>query len=128
MDAGTIAFLFLIAFLCFIGAWYIGRRQKKAAEAMWAKYVDKIDAAQRMIVADPENVPVLDAFEHRYRPVAKECLYAVQPNVSKLEAKSTGKYVSSGASLSVPIAKGIRYRVGSGSVRSGQGYCRHFTR
>jgi hypothetical protein len=35
-----------------------------------------------------------------------------------MEMKSSGRYRTGGASVSIPIMKGVRYRVGSGSIRT----------
>ena len=64
------------------------------------------------------SFPILSAPEHGYRPVAKENLLAVQDGVTRMEMKSTGSYKTRGTSLSIPIVKGVRYRVGSGSIRA----------
>lgn len=37
-------------------------------------------------------------------------------NLKRVELKSTGRYLTEGASISIPIVKGIRYRIGSGSI------------
>ena len=64
------------------------------------------------------SLPVLSTADHGYRAVANENLLAVQDGATRMEMKSTGRYKSGGTSVSIPIMKGVRYRVGSGSIRT----------
>jgi hypothetical protein len=64
------------------------------------------------------SLPVLQAADHGYRPVANENLLAVQDGATRMEMRSTGRYKTGGASVSIPIMKGVRYRVGSGTIRT----------
>ncbi|WP_109312472.1 hypothetical protein [Ruegeria sp. AU67] len=92
-----------------------------------ATYQDKIDAARQELITVPSDdlkegtmaasMPVLDPTHYGYRPVAKESLVAVQDDVTKMEFKSTGNFGAVGGSVSIPIAKGVRFRVGGGNVK-----------
>ncbi|KAF0116363.1 MAG: hypothetical protein FD150_533 [Rhodobacteraceae bacterium] len=64
------------------------------------------------------SLPVLQTSDYGYRPVASENLLAVQDGATRMEMKSTGRYKTGGASVSIPIMKGVRYRVGSGTIRT----------
>lgn len=64
------------------------------------------------------QIPVLDASHFAYRPVSNERLLGVHERVARVALRNSGRYVSSGLSFSVPIVKGVRYRVGSGERRS----------
>jgi hypothetical protein len=35
-----------------------------------------------------------------------------------MEMRSTGRFRTGGASISIPIVKGVRYRIGSGTIRT----------
>ena len=61
-------------------------------------------------------LPTLDPSAFGYRPVAQEHLFAVHDNIKRVELKRTGRYLTKGMSLSIPIVKGIRYRAGGGSI------------
>lgn len=67
--------------------------------------------------ANHANLPLIPPQSIGYRPVGGEKLLAVQDGVSRLEYKSTGRYSTRGASFSIPIVRGVRYRVGGGSIR-----------
>lgn len=62
------------------------------------------------------SVTSISAEDVGYRPVKGEEVFAVLSGVSKMELKSDGNYRTRGASISIPIVKGVRYRVGSGSI------------
>ena len=83
-------------------------------------YSNEVQSAKRTLLTSSSSVslPVLKASEFGYRPVAKENLLAVQDGATRMEMKSTGRYKTGGASVSIPIMKGVRYRVGSGSIRT----------
>lgn len=62
------------------------------------------------------SLPDLDPADHRYRRVAGETLHHVVDGVSRIEMKSTGRVAGHGLTFSIPIVKGVRYRVGTGRV------------
>ena len=62
------------------------------------------------------SLSTMDAAEHEYRLVGNEKLMAIQNDATRMETKSTGQYSMSGSSISIPIVKGIRYRVGGGNI------------
>jgi hypothetical protein len=64
------------------------------------------------------SLPVLQAADHGYRPVANENLLAVQDGATRMEMRSTGRYKTGGASVSIPIMKGVRYRVFEGGAKN----------
>lgn len=76
------------------------------------------EKAKMMTGQGRASLPVLDAVSEGYRPVGGEKLLAVQSGASRMEMKSTGRYKTGGTSISIPIMKGVRYRVGSGSIRT----------
>lgn len=61
-------------------------------------------------------LPDLDPAEYRYRRVAGETLHHVVDGVSRIEMKSTGRVAGHGLTFSIPIMKGVRYRVGAGRI------------
>lgn len=61
-------------------------------------------------------IPALDASDYRYRRVGGETLYHVVEGVSRVEMKSTGRVASRGFAFSIPIVKGVRYRVNTGKI------------
>lgn len=96
---------------------------KKKQQALLEKterYNSEINAERQALLSAPDRMSLqpLDAAEYDYRPVARESLIAVQENASFMELKSSGYYRSSGASLSIPIMRGVRYRVGAGRIAS----------
>ena len=92
----------------------------RAEEKKKSTYLADIESAKQSLMTSSEtaSMPVLSAAEYRYRPVAKESLLAVQDGATRMEMKSTGRYKTGGTSVSIPIVKGVRYRVGSGSIRT----------
>lgn len=96
-----------------------GARKTKAEDKQAAEYSDAIETErQKMIAGEGQaSLPVLDPASEGYRPVGKENLLAVQEDATRMEMKSTGRYRTGGASVSIPIVKGVRYRVGSGTIR-----------
>ncbi|HUF57329.1 MAG TPA: hypothetical protein VMM55_12295 [Thermohalobaculum sp.] len=95
-----------------------GKREEKKEKQAAIAYFEDVEAAKNDLLksADEASLPVLDHRRFEYRPVAKENLLAVQVGVTRLEWKGTGTYRTRGASLSIPIAKGVRYRIGGGSI------------
>lgn len=83
-------------------------------------YSAEIDTFKQSLLTSSStaSLPVLKAADHGYRPVASENLLAVQEGATRMEMKSTGRYKTGGTSVSIPIVKGVRYRVGSGSIRT----------
>lgn len=83
-------------------------------------YSTEIDTFKQSLLTSSgtASLPVMAASDHGYRPVAKENLLAVQDGATRMEMKSTGRYKTGGTSVSIPIMKGVRYRVGSGSIRT----------
>lgn len=83
-------------------------------------YSSKVQSAKQALLTSSSSasLPVLKASDVGYRPVAKENLLAVQNGATRMEMKSTGRYKTGGTSVSIPIMKGVRYRVGSGSIRT----------
>lgn len=110
-----IAFVVLVVFS-------VKAENKKAAVKLEQSnaYSAEIDAAKQGLLTSSEtaSLPVLNAADYSYRPVAKENLLAVQDGATRMEMKSTGRYKTGGTSVSIPIVKGVRYRVGSGSIRT----------
>lgn len=84
------------------------------------RYLDQVNYEISNMTGEDNTVsfPVLDPSEYGYRSVGNESLIAIQQNVQKIEHKSTGRYKTSGASFSIPIVKGVRYRIGSGSIQA----------
>jgi hypothetical protein len=94
-------------------------RAKRRVQAERAQlYNASIHHERQTLLSAPDRTALvpLDPVHHGYRPVAKENLIAVQERASRYELKSSGRYHTAGASLSIPIVKGVRYRVGSGRV------------
>jgi len=83
-------------------------------------YSSEVESAKQTLLtsSNSASLPVLKASDVGYRPVAKENLLAVQDGATRMEMKSTGRYKTGGTSVSIPIMKGVRYRVGSGSIRT----------
>jgi len=83
-------------------------------------YSSEVENAKQTLLTSSSSasLPVLKASDVGYRPVAKENLLAVQDGATRMEMKSTGRYKTGGTSVSIPIMKGVRYRVGSGSIRT----------
>ncbi len=94
-------------------------KQKRNAGIAVEDYNQAIESQrQKMLNGDSEaSIPVLDANEEGYRRVAKESLLAIQNDATRMEMKSNGRYRTGGVSVSVPIVKGVRFRVGSGSIK-----------
>lgn len=94
--------------------------KNKIKEEQGNAYSAEIEAAKQSLLTSSEtaSMPVLSAADYRYRPVAKENLLVVQDDATRMEMKSTGRYKTGGTSVSIPIVKGVRYRVGSGSIRT----------
>ena len=97
-----------------------GNRRSSLKAEQSAAYTAQIETAKRSLLTGSEtaSLPVLKVSDVGYRPVAKENLLAVQDGATRMELKSTGRYKTGGTSISIPIMKGIRYRVGSGSIRT----------
>lgn len=95
-------------------------KKTKLKEEQSAAYSAQIASVKQSFLTSSEtaSMPVLSAADFGYRPVAKENLLAVQDGVTRMEMKSTGRYRTGGTSVSIPIVKGVRYRVGSGSIRT----------
>lgn len=108
----------------FLGAiiWGVvsGTKQAKAQNLQAETYSAAItEEKTKMLKGEGQaSLPVLDAGSEGYRPVGGEKLLAVQPGATRMEMKSTGRYKTGGGSVSIPIMKGVRYRVGSGSIRT----------
>jgi len=115
----VIGILFLIVYTPIWIFKKLFRKSDKTPNPKKSSYSDRIQEAKNELLTsnDSASLPVLNTAEIGYRPVGKESLIAVQNNVAKMEMKSTGTYRTSGASISIPIMKGIRYRVGTGSIR-----------
>jgi hypothetical protein len=93
------------------------QRQKEEAGRAYSSAIANVK--QALITGkDSASLPVLSASEHGYRPIAKENLLAVQDGATRMEMKSTGRYRTGGHSVSIPIMKGVRYRVNSGAIRT----------
>ncbi len=94
--------------------------KKKPLQSNVISYADQVEIQKSVMLRDDNtaSLPVLDANDYGYRAVGKEVLIAVQENVTKVEYKSTGRYKTSGTSFSIPIVKGVRYRFGSGSIKT----------
>jgi hypothetical protein len=110
--------LFVVAagLVIFIFAFIKDARKKKRNAA----YSAEIDVFKQSLLTDDNtaSLAVLNATEHRYRPVTSENLLAIQDRAARMEMKSTGRYKTGRISVSIPIVKGVRYRIGSGSVHA----------
>lgn len=95
-------------------------KKKKKFDEDAKNYSDSIEASKKELLtgSNSASLPVLDASAHSYRTVGKENLLAIQNGTTRMEMKSTGRYRTGGASVSIPIVKGVRYRVGSGSIKT----------
>lgn len=84
------------------------------------RYNSLINSERQALLSAPDRMSLqpLDPADYDYRPVARESLIAVQENASFMELKSSGYYRTSGTSLSIPIMKGVRYRIGAGRIAS----------
>lgn len=93
--------------------------ENKKMDAKAAAYSDSINEVKRSLLtgSDRASMPILNPSEYGYRVVGKENLLAVQDDATRMEMKSTGRYRTGGASLSIPVVKGVRYRIGSGTIR-----------
>ena len=89
----------------------VSASRTKAFQSEIGAEIDKL-----MFGEHKASFPVLDAADHGYRLVAGEKLLRVHEGLSRMEWKSTGRYSYGGASVSVPIAKGMRVRVGGGNI------------
>lgn len=109
----------ILVLLVVVGVWSEKKKQREAADRA-ERYNASINHERQALLTTPDSMSLkpLDSLDYGYRPVAKENLIAVQDNASRYELKSSGTYRTSGTSVSIPIAKGIRYRVGSGRIRS----------
>ncbi len=106
----------VIVFIAGIQSEKVKKQQKNTERT--ERYNALINFERKALLAEPDrmNLKPLSAFDYGYRPVAKESLIAVQDNASRLELKSSGTYRASSASVSMPIVKGVRYRVGSSRI------------
>nr|WP_250807827.1 hypothetical protein [Neorhizobium tomejilense] len=95
------------------------KRQQQLLERT-QDYNTQIERERHALLSAPDRMSLqpLDPADYDYRPVAKESLIAVQENASFMELKSSGVYRSAGTSVSIPIMRGVRYRVGTGRVAS----------
>lgn len=109
-------FIIGVIFAVFI----ISAVKTKLKDKQIAAYSAQIDSIKQSFLASSNtaSMPVLSAADFGYRPVAKENLLAVQDGATRMEMKSTGRYRTGCASISIPIVKGVRYRVGSGRIRT----------
>lgn len=95
--------------------------KKKAEEAARLQsYNLAVDAARSTMITGPgaASFPVVNPDDIGYRPVGGEKIVAVQDGATKMELRSTGRYQTGGTTVSIPIMKGVRYRVGTGTIRS----------
>jgi len=119
MDGGGVTLVLLL--VVGIGlAMFFRSYSREAERARTTNYKHSIITEVRSFADEDGNLelPVLTPEAHGYRPVGRERLVAIQPNVARMELKGTGRYSTSGASFSIPIVKGVRYRVGGGSIRA----------
>lgn len=118
MEALVIVAIIVVAVII-IKIW-VNANRKSEERDMRADLNRRIDQCRRDLIRDNNTASMkpLDPLGYNYRVVGKESLLAVEDSVDKLEWKSTGKRSASGMSFSVPIAKGIRYRVSTRSTRS----------
>ena len=136
MDASTIIVVFLL--LAIVAAaiavpvwivrrllrWGSGARERgpngasrKSSRLTYQEQIGEAKAAL-LVSHDQASLPVLDPAEIGYRPVSSERLLAVQNGAKRMAMKSTGRYRTVGMSVSIPIVKGVRYRIGTGSIKS----------
>ena len=87
------------------------------------EFPDRVEAAMNAMMQPTSDqdfsevaFPILTPSEWGYRPVGRERLIAVLDNVKRLEMKGTGRVASHGLSVSIPIVKGVRYRIGSARI------------
>jgi len=103
----------------FVLAGYAGARVNAARQEDAGRFVEAIEAEKRALLSGPNpQIPDLDPAAYGYRPVRGEQLLAVQEGVAQMEMRSTGRYVNAGPVISVPIAKGLRFRVAAGQYAS----------
>lgn len=98
----------------------IGSIEAAKQKAQAKSFADALEAAWNEMRTGEKSatLPVLSTSEAGYRPVGGENLIALQEGVSRREMRSTGKYSTSGGSISIPLGGGVRYRVGTGSIRT----------
>lgn len=117
MESFIILVIVALVVLAIIWTRYKNTQQKEEERRAYSLAIT--EAKQALVTGDGlASLPVLSASEHSYRPVSKEDLFAVQNGVTRLEVKSTGRYRAGGHSVSIPIMKGVRYRVSSGSIQT----------
>jgi hypothetical protein len=125
MDAPSViaVILLLIIFgaIIAIPVWIFRRiRRWRDSKKRTRAYPEQIANAKSALLAreDEASLPTLDAAGLGYRPVGNEKVLAVQIGAKRMEMKSTGRYGTAGTSISIPIIKGVRYRIGGGSIRT----------
>lgn len=81
-------------------------------------YLGRMIFAEKRLRAlvDAGEFQYLDPGKQRYRAVGKEKLLGIQGRVTLVEYASTGRYKMAGGSVSLPIANGVRFRVGAGQI------------
>ncbi|MDW9479006.1 hypothetical protein GOB57_10000 [Sinorhizobium meliloti] len=109
----------VLVVLVVIGVSVEQKKQQETRERS-ERYNAMISNERQALLSGPDRMTLtpLDPFDHGYRPVANENLIAVQENASLMELKSSGSYRAAGTTISIPIVKGVRYRVGSGRITS----------
>ncbi|MCV9965112.1 hypothetical protein OIU34_24835 [Pararhizobium sp. BT-229] len=109
----------ILVFVMVVGVQAELKKQKEQKEKA-EQYNSLINFERQALLSAPDRMTLqpLDPGDYRYRPVGKENLIAIQENASAFELKSSGNYRTSGASISIPIVKGVRYRVGAGRIAS----------
>ena len=106
--------------LVVVGAIVVGIIGAGKQEERRKEYDAAIAQERSALLTGPSSasLPVIEPSAVGYRPVGGEKLIAIHDGISRMEFKSTGRYRSHGSSVSIPIVKGVRYRVGNTSVRA----------
>lgn len=81
-------------------------------------YAAQVKDAGSQLFSDTKGltVPIIDPVAAGYRPLRGERLVAVQEGVARVELRRTGGVSSRGTSVSIPIVKGLRYRLYTGNT------------
>ncbi|MCZ7861795.1 hypothetical protein O9X98_10425 [Agrobacterium salinitolerans] len=98
----------------------VSKKKQEELVKKTERYNSLINFERQALLSAPDRMSLqpLDPGDYGYRPVARESLIAVQDNASFMELKSTGSYRTAGTSVSIPIMRGVRYRVGAGRIAS----------
>lgn len=110
----------VLVIVIWVGLALVRRKSRRVKAERLQSSIDH--AIDQLTDGNSASFEALDAVEYGYRPVSGETLLQVHNGLRRMEMKSTGRYSHSGTSVSVPITKGVRIRVGGGSVARGKSY------